>query len=85
MINELLMAYLIVAGCAVFHTGGLVLLAYSLFRWRRAIERNANVPTYMLALMVVLSVITHLHAGEAAAWALVDDQRHLFADYETSL
>lgn len=85
MLNELLVAFGIVAVCVVLHTAGMVMLAEWLLRRRAALERRSGVTNFALLLIMVFAVIILLHLTEAAIWATFYRQQGLFPDYETSL
>src|SRR4051794_14757976 len=84
MLTGLLIAFGIVATCAVIHTSGLLKLADQLNRY---IERQEKVgfveETFIL--IISFSVILLLHLIEAGVWAMFYQLRELFPDFETSL
>jgi voltage-gated potassium channel len=84
MLTGLLIAFGIVATCAVIHTSGLLKLADQLNRY---IERQEKVgfleETFIL--IISFSVILSLHLIEAGVWAMFYQLRELFPDFETSL
>jgi uncharacterized PurR-regulated membrane protein YhhQ (DUF165 family) len=84
MLTGLLIAFGIVATCAVIHTSGLLKLADQLNRY---IERQEKVgfveETFIL--IISFSVILLLHLIEAGFWAVFYQLRELFPDFETSL
>lgn len=85
MLNELLLASVIVAVCVVIHTAGVVVMAEWLLKRRAAFERRPGMTRFTLLLIMVFAIIVLLHLAETAIWAAFYHRRGLFPDYETSL
>src|SRR4051812_8575674 len=84
MLTGLIIAFCIVATCAVIHTSGLLKLADQLNRY---IDHQEKMGFYEETCILILSfsVILTLHLIEACLWALFYQLRALFPDFETSL
>jgi voltage-gated potassium channel Kch len=85
VLTELVIAFVIGAGCVVIHTGGLAVLGEWLLVRRATLPRGQRVPHYPLLLAVVFVIIIVLHLIEISIWATFYQLWGLFPDLETSL
>jgi hypothetical protein len=85
MLNEVAVAFTIVAICVVIHATVLLVFAEWIIVRRPIIQEQRRIIHHALLLIVVFAVIISLHLTETALWAAFYYWQHLFADYETSL
>jgi hypothetical protein len=84
MLNEILVAGIIVSVCLLLHVTGILLMAEWLVQHREYLEqRSARMRATLLILL--FSGIMFLHLVEANLWAAFYYTRGLFEDFETSL
>jgi Ion channel len=85
MLNELLIAFAIVATCVVIHTVGMLTFAGWLLRQRPLIHGKRSLTNHALLLILVFTVVIFLHLAETALWAAFYWSQSLFETFETSL
>ena len=69
MLTEVVVAFAIVAICAVIHTSGILMFAETIIRRRLNIQAEGRLPHDALLLILVFVLIILLHLSEAALWA----------------
>lgn len=84
MLQELLVAAVIVFACLLLHVAGMMVLAEWLFKRREYLETGSK-RRFSFCLVVLFSGIMLLHVSETALWASFFYSRQLFANFETSL
>ena len=85
MLTRLIFTFVLVGICVVIHTIGMAALTGWLLRWRRRIERQSNLTTSSLVLIMVFAVVIFLHLVETTIWAVFYFWRALFLDFETAM
>jgi voltage-gated potassium channel len=85
MINELLVAFSIVAVCLVLHVAAIVLIADWMLDRRDRRKDGMGTFGYMMLLIAAFSAIIVLHMIEIAIWAAFYFGNSLFPDFETAL
>ena len=85
MLNEALVAFVIVAICVVIHTSVLLIFAELILRHLAVTHFNRRTTHHAILLILVFFVIIVLHLIETALWALFYYWQTLFGDFETSL
>jgi hypothetical protein len=85
MINEIVLAALIVSVCLLLHVVGLLLMAEWLLQHRDYLEREGTRIRSAVLMMLLFSGIMFLHTIETGIWAGFYYTRALFSDFETSL
>src|ERR1051326_4474280 len=84
MLNELLIAFAIVAICVVIHAGGITIFARFLSS-RFPPETLVAVNHQMFVLILVFAMVITLHLIETGIWATFYFWNNHFPDYETAL
>lgn len=85
MLNEILLAVIIVSVCLLLHVVGLLIMAEWLFQHRDYLQRKGARMRYALIMILLFSGILLLHVTETSLWAAFYYTRALFNDFETSL
>ena len=85
MLNEILLAGLIVSVCLLLHVAGLLIMAEWLLQRREYLERKDARMRYAIIMILLFSGIMLLHVTETSIWAAFYYTRALFNDFETSL
>ena len=85
MLNEALVAFVIVAICVAIHTSVLLIFAEWILRHLAVTQVNRRMRHHAILLILVFFVIIVLHLIETALWASFYYWQSLFADFETSL
>jgi voltage-gated potassium channel len=85
MLNELLIAFAIVAICVVIHVGGIGLFAQYLLGRFPQLEGLTTIRRQTVLLILVFAVVISLHLIETAIWATFYYWHNLFETYETAL
>jgi len=85
MLNEILLAGLIVSVCLLLHVAGLLIMAEWLLQRRDYLERKGARMRYAIIMILLFSGIMLLHVTETSMWAAFYYTRALFNDFETSL
>ncbi|MCM3870826.1 MAG: potassium channel family protein [Pyrinomonadaceae bacterium] len=85
MLNESIIAFLLIGICVVIHTAGMVLLGIPLVSQRPAIEQRAGPVNNALLLIAIFTGLILLHLAENCIWATFYYWQGLFGNYETSL
>ena len=85
MLNEALVAFVIVAICVVLHTSVLLIFAEWILRHLAVTNMNRRMRHHAILLILVFFVIIVLHLIETALWASFYYWQTLFADFETAL
>jgi len=85
MLNEILVAAIIVAVCVLVHVVGLLLMAELLLIRRDRLEQRDARTHHAIIMILVFSGILVLHITETIVWAGFYYANALFSDFETSL
>jgi voltage-gated potassium channel len=85
MLNEILLAAVIVAVCLLLHVSGLLVMAEWLLQHREYFERKGTRIRSAILLMTLFSGIVILHVTETGIWAVFYYTQELFQNFETSL
>jgi len=85
MLNEILVAAIIVAVCVLVHVVGLLLMAELLLIRRDRLEQRDARTHHAIIMILVFSGILVLHITETIVWAGFYYANSLFSDFETSL
>ena len=85
MLNEILVAGIIVSVCLLLHVAGLLVMAEWLLPRRQYLQRKGARIRYAILMVLLFSGIMFLHTIEAGTWAALYYTRALFKDFETSL
>ena len=85
MLNEVIIAFAIVAICVVIHTMGMLTFAEWMLRRRSLIYGARHLTNNALVLILVFTVVISLHLAETALWATFYWSQSLFENFETSL
>lgn len=85
MLNELLIAFAIVAICVAIHTVAMLLFAERMFRRFAIYGSRSGITHHAFVLILVFSVVIFLHLVETSLWAVFYYGRSLFNDFETAL
>jgi len=85
MLNEILLAGIIVSVCLLLHVTGLLVMAEWLLQHRQYIQRKRAAIRYAALMVLVFSGIMFLHTIETSTWAAFYYTKGLFKDFETSL
>jgi len=85
MLNELLVAAMIVAVCVLVHVVGILLMAELLLKRRDYLEQKDARMQHATVMILVFSGILLLHITETIVWAGFYYANALFSDFETSL
>lgn len=84
MLNEVIIAFAIVAICVVIHTLGMLTFARWMLKRRALIYGKPRLMKSALLLITVFAVVIFLHLTEAALWAGFYWSQSLFENFETS-
>ena len=84
MLNEVIIAFAIVAICVVIHTMGMLIFARWVLKQKALIYGKPRLTKNALLLIMVFSVVIFLHLTEAALWAGFYWSQSLFENFETS-
>ena len=85
MLNESIIAFILVGICLVIHSAGIIVLGVALVHRRQVIERRVGTVHSVVTLIVVFGSLMLLRLVENCIWAAFYNWRGLFGDYETSL
>ena len=85
MLNEILVAAMIVSACLLLHVATLLFMAEWLVQRRAYLERNGNRRRYAVLMILLFAGIMLLHLIETSMWAAFYYAQGLFKDFETSL
>lgn len=84
MLDELLIAFVIVAICVVIHVSGITIFGQFLTS-RFQLEKLTTISRQSLVLILVFTVLISLHLVETAIWASFYYWNNLFETFETAL
>lgn len=84
MLDELLIAFGIVAICVVIHVSGITIFGQFLTS-RFQLEKLTTISRQSLVLILVFTVLISLHLVETAIWATFYYWNNLFETFETAL
>ena len=85
MLNEILVAAVVVAVCVLVHVAGILLMAELLLDRRVYLEQKDARMHHAIVMILVFSGILTLHITETIVWAVFYYANALFSDFETSL
>ena len=85
MLNEILVAAIVVAVCVLVHVVGILLMAELLLDRRVFLEQKDARTHHAFVMILIFSGILTLHITETIVWAVFYYVNALFSDFETSL